>query len=422
MKTIKFSLYPRELLFALFALMLPISLIVEMNFSAGLISYVDEVLCIVCTIYIVYFSLKKGIKGNDLLLLVLLIILSLYTLIGNAVSKVTTEFMPIAVDLVCLAKIFTPFIVYKHVAMYDKKHKLMDYLVPSAKLLIIAESICGIISMFVNIGMTGDRRYGIPSYAFLFANEARNGYITACALLILMVANVPKKNLRIYEIMTVFILIITTKGVVYIMLICYLILKIMWLNNKKLKFTVKNIITIVIGVIAISGYQIDTYLRDDTSPRSLFIRYGFRTANTYFPFGSGFATYGSDMAGRYYSSLYIQYGFNNIYGMSEDMGMFLNDCYLGMVLGQFGYIGTIIFVAMLVIIFISLNRINNLGRDTKALILAIFIGIVVSSLGTAIIKSSIGVFIFAILGTICGYSRNASLTKEAESTLQPSAE
>ena len=35
---------------------------------------------------------------------------------------------------------------------------------------------------------------------------------------------------------------------------------------------------------------------------------------------------------------------------------------------------------------------------------SLFIGIVVSAIATAIIKSSIGVMIFATLGTICGYS------------------
>lgn len=409
MKKFKFSLYPRELLFAFFALMLPISLAIEMNFSSGFISYADEILCIICTIYILYFSLKKGIRGNDLLLLILLIILSAYTLIGNFVSKVTTSFMPIAVDLVCLAKMFTPFIAYKHVAIYDKKHKLIDYLVPAAKLLIISGAVCGLISMFVNIGMTGEKRYGIPNYNFIFVNGSRYGYIVACSLLILMLANIPKKYLKVYEILSIFSMFIVTKGVVYIVIICYIVLRIMWRKSKELKFSAKNIITIIIFGTLASTFQINTYLKDNTSPRVLLIKYGFKTANTYFPFGSGFATYGSDMAAKNYSKLYLQYGFNHNFGMAADNGSFLNDCYMGMVFGQFGYIGAIIFIIMLVIVFLSINKINNLGKDVKALTLAIFIGLVVSCVGTAIIKSSIGVFIFAILGILNGYSENVRL-------------
>lgn len=65
--------------------------------------------------------LLKGIKGNDLTLLILLIVCSLITFVGNFVSKLITSPLPIIVDFICLVKIFIVFIVYKQVAEYDKK-------------------------------------------------------------------------------------------------------------------------------------------------------------------------------------------------------------------------------------------------------------------------------------------------------------
>lgn len=401
---LKLKLYPRELLFSVFAFLLPFSLYAERNLYIPWAGYVDEALCIICIVYIIYFSFKRGIRGSDLALLVMLIICSIITFLGNVVSGVTKDLFSILVDFIALAKMFTVFIVYKQVASLDKKQVLVSYLIPLCKLLILSGSVCGFISMFVNIGMTSSKRYGIPAFRFVFANEARYGYIIVSCLLILMLTKLPKKKLIFYEGLTFFNMIITTKGVVYIVLICYVVLSIMWRGKKNTKFTPLNAVFLAIAGTAASSYQINTYIRDSESPRNILIKYGFITANNYFPFGAGFATYASDQAAKNYSSLYYQYGFYKRYGLSADRPMFLNDCYLGMVFGEFGYFGAIVFFLMIIMMFIPLNRINNLGKNAKALTLSVFIGLVVSSVGTAIIKSSIGVFIFAILGIVAGYS------------------
>ena len=82
-----FKLSLRELIFAFFIVLLPFSLFAEYHTSWNEIAYCDEILCIICIIYTLYFSFKKGIKGNDLTLLILLIVCSLITFVGNFVSK-----------------------------------------------------------------------------------------------------------------------------------------------------------------------------------------------------------------------------------------------------------------------------------------------------------------------------------------------
>ncbi|MCD7796824.1 MAG: hypothetical protein LUG95_04230, partial [Clostridiales bacterium] len=402
-KSLRFNIYPRELLFSIFLIMLPFSLFYEKRIGTGLISYTDEALAVICILYIVYFSFKKGIKSTDLVLIILLIATVLITLLGNVIYRLTSNWFSVAVDAICLAKMFVTFIVYKQVATYDKRELIIRYLLPIAKLLLISGSVCGFISLFVDIGMTGGKRYGIPSFYFLFNNEARYGYIVACCLLVVLVSENNKRKKSFYEFLCIFNIVLTTKGSVYIVLVCYLILTFMWRNKQKL--SPANIFVLAVGGTLASSMQINTYIRDQESPRMVLLRYGFKTANTYFPFGSGFATYGSDQAAQNYSVLYTKYGFENRYGLSQDYGAFLNDCYLGMVVGEFGYIGMVLFLAMLIMVFIPINRII-LDKKVKALTLALFIGIVVSSVGTAIIKSSGGVFVFAFFGLICGYSQN----------------
>jgi hypothetical protein len=72
-----------------------------------------------------------------------------------------------------------------------------------------------------------------------------------------------------------------------------------------------------------------------------------KIANTYFPFGSGFATFGSHMASLQYSPLYSSRGYGKFYGMSPGNGAFLSDTFWPIVIAQFGYIGLILFLLIL---------------------------------------------------------------------------
>ena len=414
-----FKLSLRELIFAFFIVLLPFSLFAEYHTSWNEIAYCDEILCIICIIYTLYFSFKKGIKGNDLTLLILLIVCSLITFVGNFVSKLITSPLPIIVDFICLVKIFIVFIVYKQVAEYDKKKRMIQYLAPLSKLFISISTLCGFISLFFDIGMTGkDVRYGINEYFFVFNNSSRYGLIVACCFLILHFSNSSPKEMLAYKIMTVFDMLLTTKGVVYIILVVYIVLSFIWRRKKETKFTTGNTLILSICIMIASTLQINTYLRDEEGPRMVLLRYGFKTANKYLPFGSGFATYGSDMAARYYSVLYKQYGFTKRYGLNQTYGAFLNDCYLGMVFGEFGYIGAIIFFIMIGFVFVPINKIT-ISKGIKILSLSIFIALIISAIGTAIIKSSIGVFVMCVLGMVCGYD---TAFKKAENSAKKSIE
>lgn len=397
-----YKVSPRLLLYSIIALALPFSLYAEKNLNIPLIGYTDETIGVLCFIIFFYYLLKGKLKGSDIAIFVFTTITAIFGLIGNYTYRLIGDWFPVAVDTVCLYKIFMPFIVYKTIAKSDKDALMMKYLAPISKLFLMVVSVFGIISQFVDIGMTeNDTRYGIHAYTFLFDNCGRYGYIVAIALLTILFSEHDITKLRFYEALAVFNMILTTKGVVYIVLGSYIILAIMW--RKKAKLNIRNIIFLALGGLGISTVQINSYIRDRESPRMTLIKYGYITAQEYFPFGSGFSTYGSDMAAKNYSVLYYRYGFNERYGLSEEFSFALNDCYLGMMLGQFGFVGSIFYMLILASVFIPIKNII-INRKVKALTIAIFIGVVISAIGTAIIKSSIGVYIFIFLGMVCGYS------------------
>ena len=135
----------------------------------------------------------------------------------------------------------------------------------------------------------------------------------------------------------------------------------------------------------------------------ILIKYGIKTANTYFPFGAGFAAYGSDMAARYYSPLYVKYGFEKVWGLSQAHGSFLNDGYINMLFGELGYFGTVLFVVCIGIITSMIYKIKT-DKKVKALSMAIILGLLISCIGSAIIRSGTGMFVLTVLAIVTGYS------------------
>lgn len=405
----KIVLRPRELFFAAFIFLFPLQLYLEVHYHLQFIAYTDEILCIISMLYLLYYQLiyKKGFVGKELVFIILVLVLSVIGFAGNLFSKVTDAVFPILVDFIALGKILFPFLAYLQIAKQDKDFLMFTYLAPFCKLLILTGTIFGVLSIFVDIGMSGEERYGLRSYYFIFGPNggSRYGFIVFCCLLILAFTKMPIKKYRIYEVLAIFNIILITKGASLVLAIVYVVLMLMWRYSKTYKFSMSNIIAISVAGIALSTYQINTYIKDPDSPRMMLIRYGAITANQFFPLGAGFATYGSDQAAKSYSQLYYQYGFNMRFGLSPSNPSFLNDGYLGMLLGELGWIGTVIFIALIVIMFKYVNKTGVIGKYEKAATFAIYIALLVSALGTAIIKSNIGVMCIVVLGTICGYAQ-----------------
>lgn len=206
-------------------------------------------------------------------------------------------------------------------------------------------------------------------------------------------------------------MVLTTKGVVYIIFVTYIVLQILFRKlNKNQRIDIKTIIPLGIAGVATSSYQITSYLLDEEAPRALLIHYGFKTANNYFPFGAGFATYGSSEAVKHYSKLYEMYGWANRWAMGKENGDALNDNYLATIIGEVGYVGLIIFVGLFIKIFKQINVIKC-DVKSKAMIMSIYIDMLVCFLATGITKSSIGMMVFIIIGYFCGLSKRKEAIK-----------
>lgn len=121
------------------------------------------------------------------------------------------------------------------------------------------------------------------------------------------------------------------------------------------KFTLSlKYITIISVLIAVSVYvnwtKFSLYFlsgAEDGIARTTFYYTAANILVDFFPFGSGFGSFGSEAAARYYSPLYYQYGVDSVYGMSPldygESSNFLVDTFYP-ILAEFGIIGIIIYI------------------------------------------------------------------------------
>lgn len=364
-----------------------------LGINSPIFQYSDEIISIFSAFCICLICIKHKfiISKNDSKILKILIVVIGIGILSNIFGKMSDNIYSIFVDILSFSKIFIVFIGFKLLlGKESSKRALKKFVIPSKIFLFIA-FVCGFISLFKDIGMSGNLRFGIRGYRFIFGYEHLfSVYLLVSYLSILM--SKEKTNI-IYTIFFISCSILTTKGPSII--IAFLTPFLFWYFKKNDKISFKVVVLIGLSCFILGSFQIDRYLSNTNAPRHLFYKYSLITAKDFFPLGSGFATYGSDMAYKNYSPLYYKYGFNIRHGMMKDRGQFLNDNYWPMVLGQFGYGGCLLLIYIMYIIVKEIQLIKN--RKIKTMLLIIYLYFIIHSIGSSILTSSSGVFGFIFM-------------------------
>ena len=185
----------------------------------------------------------------------------------------------------------------------------------------------------------------------------------------------------------------TLKGMSLIIVAVYVAL--ILLRAKRVKLW--HVLAVGSVLIIVLGYQFSTYLLDSTAPRAILLRYGTVTANTYFPIGSGFGTYGSDIAGKHYSALYYRYGFASRSVLLYGDRTALDDAYLAMIMGQFGWVATALMVYVFYQIGLKIIRFKITQSNEYYICLSLYACFIGMAIMAGSIKQSAGQLILFVI-------------------------
>ena len=232
-----------------------------------------------------------------------------------------------------------------------------------AKGYLIVLFVFGVLNIFVDLGMYGEIRYGLRNYSFVFGTP---GIVTNTVLYIIMLLLLdsalhegrPNKS---FLLMAIAVLIMVIKSRSLILAATALILFESFVLEKKQDMRLRILgIAIIGGLIGYPQYQ--NYFVNGvtanrgTAPRQLFWQGGLRLFQEYFPYGTGFGTFGSSTAATNYSQLYYILEFNTVTGMQPTNTKYLNDTFWPMIFTQLGLIGMIPYILLLIIIFYDIYR------------------------------------------------------------------
>ena len=363
----------------------------------SILKYSDEVITVIFGIYIIIrlINSKIIIKRELKNIFISYIIIILIGIAGNLIFEVQSNKLAIALDILSFSKIFICSIGLTIMLGKDETQSIINKFYIPSKLFLIVATIFGIISLFIDLGMRGEKRFGFYAYNFLYEYE----HIFSISVLIayLFLKNkeiVENQKIGIYKILAIICMILTTKGPSLIWACSILIIENYFKKNNKLNIFIISIFAIMI--ILLGQYQITNYIKTTHSPRYLLYKYSIINMDRYKPSGSGFATYGSDMASKYYSKLYYDYGFYNQYGMSEEQRWFLNDNYWPMIIGQFGIISIIIYIYIIYNLYkIIINA--KIDSRLKGSLIACILYLIIHSLGSSTPSTSVAVTLMLVI-------------------------
>ena len=331
--------------------------------------YLDDLSAALLAIPILNGLLQKRYTRTEMQIMYAVLSMCILGLLSNCFSGIITNFGFILNDGFSFVRIFLVY--FGTIALLRGKTKALqctlNRLGNYSKIFICIAFVFGVLNIFGIVNMYSYVRFGLPLYFFFFGNASQFGIFMGCVLALLIFSG---KNELIYEIMALACLILTFKGMGLIIATVYLVLTVV--VRKRLKMW--HCFCVLFFLTYILQYQITNYIVDKSAPRAMLIKYGLITAIRFFPFGAGFASFGSNMAAVHYSPLYYKYGFHLIPSLTvlDDGTTYLNDAYLGMIAGQFGIIGLFLMVFILYKLGISILKNNKVQDKSKYITLACF--------------------------------------------------
>lgn len=362
------------------------------------LKYTDEIICVIGVIYLIFNMVmkKKKIDKGDSKILLILSLVVIIGILGNMFYDVEKNIYYIIIDIVSTTKALIVYVFAKNYLTKETAKQVTRSLLIFSKIFIIFSAIFSVLSQSVDLDMVGEKRFGIKGFNFIFPYQHVLAiYLMSFVLFIAINSKDNSKTIKKYVLIAFISQIMTTKGPSIIW--CALIVLLFKYYDKNKKISKLFIFVITAICIVLGQYQIKNYFLNENAPRALLLKYGIITALKFKPIGAGFATYGSDSAIKDYSKLYIEYGFNKLYGMNENNGIFLNDNYWPTLLGEFGFIGTILMMYVYYYLFRKFQQINC-NKYVKTIIISNYIYILIHSLGSAAITSSASVFLFLTFG------------------------
>ncbi|QOS39360.1 hypothetical protein DYE49_02370 [Treponema rectale] len=345
--------------FHVFLFLLPLFIIFNIEFfglSFLYSSYIDEVYAL----FLLGYILLSSIKAHDNTVLVFWFFIIFYVflgLLGNSFNTICD--FNLEHSLIDMFIFFKPYLYFFSSYIFFKRQRrhVSKFTSDIIKILLY---VCFLFSIFHFISNGLNYFTVSKSNPFvMFTKKNPNTLVELIfTLLFVLFQNENHIRLRYFCLASVSVVLCAT-GVGYLGLaltfaFCFV--------TKRIRIKWWHLAFLFMLAVLIGWNEISYYLLTPGYARSELWLKGFQSGFVFFPFGAGWANYGGYGAATWYSNLYFQFGFNDVYGLTYANSLtqtgfsFLYDSYLPQVIGQFGFFGFSVFVYLIVKFFCKLFR------------------------------------------------------------------
>lgn len=358
-------------------------------------NYIDEFYAILF-IPIVILRLRKNlkVKKEDFKIFIFLLIIVMIGIYSNLIYRYqTTRY--VALDILAVLKFFMVF--YGSYIFFNDKYFInkLEKIGFHIKLIIFSLLVLTILDYKFHF-FSATVKYGLRAET-LFYNHP-TALAAVCVILLSILFLVNEKNIK-YIIM-ISIIMFSTLRIKAIIFVAILYLLYIYIIERKKKINkVKVIILVIIALLV--GYNQFKYffIEIDDSARASLLRSSFEIANDYFPVGTGFGTYASHVSSENYSQIYYDYNLNDVYGLTKENPKYVSDSFWPMILGQFGYIGTIIYAYIILILILKCQRnYCKEGRNYYFSYMILIIYLIISSTSESAFVNALAIPFAYIMG------------------------
>lgn len=390
------GIYNSEIILGIFIILFVLQTVLDDYIRA--FSYLDEIVAFIGFIGCICRILKNnGRVGKDyIVMFMFLTIYVLVSLTGNYIYQYQNSESVIK-DMITnikfyLSLTFASVFMTKDPQSYTKIPKLAKSLTVFLFLLFILDNI-------LDIFPHGYEYFsGIRCTQLFFEHTT---YLAGCGVfLVALLAYYGVKNNLLYITLDLIMIFMTLRskamaGVLVFVALYFVIIVL------KTRINPLHIFVLGIFAVAVAWKKIQFYFikLSGASARSVMLTTAFKIMKDFFPIGTGFGTYGSHEAGANYSPIYILYGFLDVPELSgRGHYTFLDDQFWPIVFGQSGVIGTICYLAILIILFTKIQKMRKVSVDIYLSGLFIFIYLLISSTSEPAYNNSIAIPMGLVLG------------------------
>lgn len=361
--------------------------------------YWDEVYALSCIPMLILSYKKSFFSKEDIRLTVYLCLFSIAGIVGNIITKCATLQAAIS-DLFLNIKFFMALFATTYLFRKQDIRKYNNRIKIHIRFLTIVFICLFLIDRLIHIFPVYEVRFGIMSEQLIFVHPT----FCAAAMFYLILLNITfcgiKNLLDKISLLFLCIIVVMTLRFKAIATVLFFVALYFFIHYKILRNFRWAIIALTVTAVMIIAYdQVAFYFSGyglDHFARGALLTTGIKIMRDYFPFGTGFATFGSYMSGVYYSPIYAEYGISTIGGIAKHDINAITDQYWPMIMGQTGVIGLSFMILCWGEMYKKIRRFRKRNNDFYIVGLSCFVYIILSSTSESAVCNP-ACFPFAIL-------------------------